>query len=365
MPVTLVARHKRPKAPVGALDHQRFSGASYYWEPPRPSSSPYAVPARYSNPQCPSLLTKRLTWPKIRVWRPGQVPILPYTIMEASLTSLTPRPGHPLQPGQQDPPQAESVYADSSGPLFSMYLKLAGEEDVKMTENWKGDADGILIFVSRHSTRTTVPQRRLTPRPKTGLFSAAVAAFVAVSVQDLKPSSQDISAFYLANIYQILNGSQVVIPPTLPDPSIPFSPPTSAVWVNSLWVLSLLISLTCALLATLLQQWARRYTKITRTRYSPHKRSRIRAFFAEGVEKLHLPWAVEALPALLPSLFPSSSRASLCSLSVSTIRFSRWPYRGSGFVRVCTCALHSCRCFGMIVHTTPRFLHRHGTFTLE
>jgi hypothetical protein len=31
-----------------------------------------------------------------------------------------------------------------------MYLQLAGEEDKKTTENWKGDADGILIFVSRH-----------------------------------------------------------------------------------------------------------------------------------------------------------------------------------------------------------------------
>jgi len=39
--------------------------------------------------------------------------------------------------------------------------------------------------------------------------------------------------------------------------------------------------------------------KVTQTRYSPHKRARIRAFFAEGIEKLHLPWAVEALPALL------------------------------------------------------------------
>jgi hypothetical protein len=39
--------------------------------------------------------------------------------------------------------------------------------------------------------------------------------------------------------------------------------------------------------------------KVTQTRYSPHKRARIRAFFAEGVEKLHLPWTVEALPALL------------------------------------------------------------------
>ena len=59
------------------------------------------------------------------------------------LASLTPRPGHP--------PHGESVFADSSGPLFSMYLQLAGEEDKKVTENWKGDADGILIFVSRYS----------------------------------------------------------------------------------------------------------------------------------------------------------------------------------------------------------------------
>jgi Family of unknown function (DUF6535) len=60
------------------------------------------------------------------------------------------------------------------------------------------------------------------------------------------------------------------------------------------------MSLTCALLATLLQQWARRYLTITQPpRYSPHKRAPIRAFFADGVEKYHLPSSVEALPALL------------------------------------------------------------------
>lgn len=31
-----------------------------------------------------------------------------------------------------------------------MYLELATEEDKKMTENWKADADGILIFVRRY-----------------------------------------------------------------------------------------------------------------------------------------------------------------------------------------------------------------------
>jgi len=60
------------------------------------------------------------------------------------------------------------------------------------------------------------------------------------------------------------------------------------------------ISLTCALLATLLHQWARRYLTITQpVGCNPHKRARIRAFFAEGVETLHVNWAVEALPILL------------------------------------------------------------------
>lgn len=38
--------------------------------------------------------------------------------------------------------------SDSSDPLFSMYVKMAEEEDNKMAERWKADADGILIFVS-------------------------------------------------------------------------------------------------------------------------------------------------------------------------------------------------------------------------
>jgi Family of unknown function (DUF6535) len=125
---------------------------------------------------------------------------------------------------------------------------------------------------------------------------------VAVSVQDLKPNSQDTSAFYLANIYQLLADLNVSRESILATPAQPppFSPPTSAVLVNSLWFLSLVISLTCALLTTLLQQWARRYVRITQPpRSRLQKRAPIRAFFHNGVEKFHLPWSVEALPALL------------------------------------------------------------------
>ena len=125
---------------------------------------------------------------------------------------------------------------------------------------------------------------------------------LAVSIGDLRPSSQDTSAFYLQNIYQLLsdpNRSDPTIPST---PSIPpaFSPPNYVVWVNSLWFLSLSISLTCGFQATLLQQWARRYIKITQSPdHNAQKRARIRAFFSEGVKTLHVPWVVETLPTLL------------------------------------------------------------------
>ncbi|KAI0261951.1 hypothetical protein BC834DRAFT_893418 [Gloeopeniophorella convolvens] len=180
------------------------------------------------------------------------------------------------QPGTQ----GRNGYSDGSGALFSMYLERAEQEDKRMVESWKGDADGILVF--------------------TGLFSAAVATFLSNTYQTLQLDSQDASAFYLARISQRLtsdDGAQASTP-VFSDPSS-FSPSASTVWVNALWFLSLVISLTCALLATLLQQWTRRYLRATQTPYQPYKRARIRSFYAEGVEKFHVPWTVEALPAML------------------------------------------------------------------
>jgi len=125
-----------------------------------------------------------------------------------------------------------------------------------------------------------------------------------VSVLDLRPNSQDISAFYLREIYQILADPNITVPPTSIPSTIarppPFSPLRYAVLVNSLWFLSLVISLTCALLATSLHQWSRRYIRVTQpTRCNPEKRARLRAFFANGADKMGLPWAVEGLPALI------------------------------------------------------------------
>ncbi|KAH9972270.1 hypothetical protein BGW80DRAFT_1445982 [Lactifluus volemus] len=184
------------------------------------------------------------------------------------------------RPGQG---QSPANFSDSSGPLYHMYVKMTEEEDKKMYR-WQKDADSILLF--------------------TGLFSASLPALLAVSVQDLKPNPQDTSAFYLGNIYQLLADPNVsrasILASATPSQPPPFSPPKSAVLVNSLWFLSLAISLTCALLAMMLQQWVRRYVTITQSaRYSTHKRASFRAFLANGVDKFYLPWSVEALPALL------------------------------------------------------------------
>jgi hypothetical protein len=123
---------------------------------------------------------------------------------------------------------------------------------------------------------------------------------LSVSIQDIRPSAQDTSNFYLANIYQLLaEPNRSNVPTSLPASPPPFSPPTYAVWVNGLWFMSLVISISCAVLATLLQQWARRYLRVTQARFGLHKRARIRTFFAEGVEKSFLPRVVEALPTLI------------------------------------------------------------------
>ena len=82
----------------------------------------------------------------------GIGPLLPRGPVFAVLTS----PAAPIgdyYPPQSAPNQAShgvSNFVDGSGPIFSMYLEMASEEDKKMVDGWKADADGILIFV-RHS----------------------------------------------------------------------------------------------------------------------------------------------------------------------------------------------------------------------
>ncbi|KAI9447654.1 hypothetical protein H4582DRAFT_13338 [Lactarius indigo] len=158
-------------------------------------------------------------------------------------------------------------YGDSSGRLWMMYLTKAEKEDKEITEGWKGEADGILVF--------------------TGLFSATVAAFIIESYKQLTPDSGVTTNALLTQISQQLvnisnfNGSPLAS--ITAQSSQPFKPTASAVRVNVLWFLSLAISLNCALSATLMQQWARQYRELTQPRGVPHKSGHIRAFIFDGL----------------------------------------------------------------------------------
>ena len=59
------------------------------------------------------------------------------------------------------------------------------------------------------------------------------------------------------------------------------------------------MSLTGALLAVFIQQWAQSYLQATQGRRSPRERARIRIYHAEGLEKLYLHWVTRAVPILI------------------------------------------------------------------
>jgi hypothetical protein len=136
-------------------------------------------------------------------------------------------------------------HGDSSDGLWSMYLTEAEKQDAEVTESWKGDTDGILVFVSP-SPVPLVHIHRLKRMLKTGLFSATVAAFIIESYQNLSPDSSDTTNALLTQISQqlvnISNGTPLTS--VAAQSSQPFKPTASAVRVNVLWFLSLILSLT-------------------------------------------------------------------------------------------------------------------------
>ena len=136
---------------------------------------------------------------------------------------------------------------------------------------------------------------------KTGLFSATVAAFIIESYKSLSPDPGDKNTTLLGQISQQLAGVPLeTLSQNLTAASnASFKPTNSAIRVNILWFLSLVLSLTSALSATLLQQWARRYLELTQHRGAPHKRARIRAYVFDGVKGTNMYRAVEAMPLLL------------------------------------------------------------------
>ncbi|KAJ7670852.1 hypothetical protein DFH06DRAFT_142693 [Mycena polygramma] len=180
---------------------------------------------------------------------------------------------------EKDNPEHEVAAAK----LWAVYISEAEKYDRGLVESWKSDMEGMLIFA--------------------GLFSASLTAFLIESYKTLNPDSGDTTVLLLAQISQQLaasvNGTTFPIPPP-----VPFTPPTSSLICNILWFISLGLSLTCALVATLLEQWARDFLHRADMRSAPVVRARVFSFLYFGLKRFKMHTVVEIIPLLLhASLF--------------------------------------------------------------
>ena len=128
---------------------------------------------------------------------------------------------------------------------------------------------------------------------QTGLFSVAVTALIAVTVQDLKEDPQDRSAFYLENLYtlQFSNDTRPSSPAQFP----PFSVPLVTNAVNACLLMSLSLNILAALFSLFVQRATRQYLFITHSpRSSSDYRARLREAFVNDFQNSPISWAVWA-----------------------------------------------------------------------
>ncbi|KAI0033048.1 hypothetical protein K488DRAFT_85278 [Vararia minispora EC-137] len=175
-------------------------------------------------------------------------------------------------------PAVEKTFVNPEDKFWAMYLAESDKFDEVRMQSWKGDTDGILIF--------------------TGLFAATVATFTVQSTQLLSPTSTDTAI--LAQISQQLSTAFNVSHAPAADASL-LTPavPAYAIRVNTLWFLSLILSLCCALAATLMQQWTRRYLRAAGHRAAPQRRGPVHVYVSMGLKRFGLSRAVGAIVALL------------------------------------------------------------------
>ncbi|KAJ7620904.1 hypothetical protein DFH06DRAFT_1010211, partial [Mycena polygramma] len=166
----------------------------------------------------------------------------------------------------------------AAAPMWAVYVSEAERYDRSLVESWKSDMEGMLIFA--------------------GLFSASLTAFLIESYKTLVPDSGDSTAFFLAQISLQLaasaNGTTYHV-----KPPVPFAPPATSLICNVLWFISLGLSLTCALIATLLEQWARDFLHRADMRSAPVVRARVFSFLYYGLRRFRMHTVVEIIPLLL------------------------------------------------------------------
>ena len=92
---------------------------------------------------------------------------------------------------------------------------------------------------------------------------------------------------------------QVSIPSSPPPPYPDFTPNPSDVRVNAYWFMSLVFSLSAALLATLVQQWVQDHMQVFERYGNPLKGARLRQYLYEGAKGWDMFVVAESVPGLI------------------------------------------------------------------
>ncbi|PSR74777.1 hypothetical protein PHLCEN_2v9574 [Hermanssonia centrifuga] len=164
---------------------------------------------------------------------------------------------------------------------------------------WKNDEQSMKIFSEDIDTLLVFA----------GLFSAVLTAFVVPAYGMLQQDNVQVSADFLARISAKLDSFQItpsfINSTASPNPSASggsvssFTVSTSARWINILWFLSLLFSLSSALFGILAKQWIREYLQWNQTTASPRENILLRQLRSEAWVKWKVPAGIAAIPALL------------------------------------------------------------------
>ncbi|TDL27820.1 hypothetical protein BD410DRAFT_713065, partial [Rickenella mellea] len=178
-------------------------------------------------------------------------------------------------PGPSPVISSDTSFEEPGSKIWLPYLELADKYDKDLVHNWRDDMDSLLIFAA--------------------LFSASVTAFVIESYNSLVQDPGEVTISVLLQISQQIANGTLATAAVRPS----FQPATIDVAINILWFLSLAFSLTCALAAVLVRQWARQYLRYPRSFSSTSERARARQFVFENMEWWKMDVIVDMIPALL------------------------------------------------------------------
>ncbi|SJL12503.1 uncharacterized protein ARMOST_15930 [Armillaria ostoyae] len=177
------------------------------------------------------------------------------------------------------PPDPYGQEMSDNAQIWPIYLEEAADFDANMLAEWRDTIDVLLVFA--------------------GLFSVVLTTFVTQTSQNMQPNYNQASTLILFEILKATasNGSQISIPSS---PTAFFSPGPSSSdeWINSLWFVSLTLSLITALVAVLVKQWLHQYVAIV-SDSSARDRARIRHMRYAGLQAWQVPMIIGILPVLL------------------------------------------------------------------